>query len=67
MGVELVAAQGQWAEAEGRESTDAERHQARERRIRAIRDALDGGVPVRMVADTTNLNPEGIEELLREG
>jgi hypothetical protein len=64
---ELLAAQAQWAEVEGGESTDAERHQARERRIRAMRNALDGGVPVRMVADSTNLNPERIEELLREG
>jgi hypothetical protein len=65
--LELLAAQAQWAEVEGGEATDAERHQARERRIRAIRNALDGGLPVRVVADTTDLNPEGIEEQLREG
>jgi BioD-like phosphotransacetylase family protein len=65
--LQLLAAQAQWAEVEGGGSTDAERNQAGERRVRAIRNALDGGVPVRMVADTTDLSPEGIEELLRDG
>jgi hypothetical protein len=65
--LELLAAQAQWAEVERADATDAQRREAQDRRTQAIRDALDGGLPVRVVADTTDLSPEGIEELLRQG